>query len=47
MPERNICIAREITKKFEEFIRGSSKELYDKLKKREIKGELTLVISKP
>ena len=47
IPERKIYIAREITKKFEEFIRGSSKELYDKLKKREIKGELTLVISKP
>ena len=46
MPEKQLCIARELTKKFEEFIRGTSKELYEKLKDKAIKGEITIVINK-
>ncbi|MBW2992102.1 16S rRNA (cytidine(1402)-2'-O)-methyltransferase [Candidatus Woesearchaeota archaeon] len=46
IPDRNIVIGRELTKKFEEFIRGKPKELYEKLKNRAIKGEIVLVISK-
>lgn len=46
MPDREICIARELTKKFEEFIRGVSKEIYQKLKDKNIKGEITIVINK-
>jgi 16S rRNA (cytidine1402-2'-O)-methyltransferase len=44
-PERNICIAREISKMFEEFIRGSALEIKDVLdKKDKIKGEFVVVI---
>ena len=46
LPERNICIARELTKKFEEFIRGSSKEVYEKIKDEELKGEITIILDK-
>lgn len=46
MPQRKICIARELTKKFEEFIRGETKEVYEKLKNKKIKGEIVIVISK-
>jgi 16S rRNA (cytidine1402-2'-O)-methyltransferase len=45
-PDRPVVIARELTKKFEEFIRGNPKELYEKLKDKEIKGEIVLVIGK-
>jgi 16S rRNA (cytidine1402-2'-O)-methyltransferase len=43
IPEKNIVIGRELTKKFEEFIRGKVKEVYQKVKK--IKGEIVLIIS--
>jgi len=46
MPEREICIARELTKKFEEFIRGSVLDVYNKLKDTSIKGEITIIINK-
>ena len=46
IPERGICIARELTKKFEEFIRGNCKEAYEKLKDKKIKGEISIVIDK-
>lgn len=41
----NIVLARELTKKFEEFIRGSIDEVINKLKTREIKGEFVIIIS--
>ena len=43
IPDKNIVIARELTKKFEEFIRGKVKEVYHKVKK--IKGEIVLLIN--
>lgn len=46
MPNREICIARELTKKFEEFIRGTAKEMYEKLKDKIIKGEITIIINR-
>ncbi|MFH2027971.1 MAG: 16S rRNA (cytidine(1402)-2'-O)-methyltransferase [Nanoarchaeota archaeon] len=46
MPEREICVAREMTKKFEEFIRGKAKDVYSRLKDRTVKGEITIVINK-
>ncbi|MEA2037753.1 MAG: 16S rRNA (cytidine(1402)-2'-O)-methyltransferase [Nanoarchaeota archaeon] len=46
MPDREICVAREITKKFEEFLRGTTKEIYNKLENRKIKGEITITINK-
>lgn len=44
IPEKKLVLARELTKKFEEFVRGSVKEVYDKLKEKTIKGELVLVL---
>ncbi|MFH1827521.1 MAG: ribosomal RNA small subunit methyltransferase I [bacterium] len=41
IPEAEICICREMTKKFEEIIRGNPKDLLDK----RFKGELTMVVS--
>ena len=41
---RNIVIAREISKKFEEYIRGSLEEINDKLRETELLGELIIVV---
>jgi 16S rRNA (cytidine1402-2'-O)-methyltransferase len=44
---RQVVIAREVTKLHEEFLRGRAAELLEKLKERpEIKGEITLLIGK-
>jgi 16S rRNA (cytidine1402-2'-O)-methyltransferase len=44
---RQVVIAREVTKIHEEFLRGRSGELLEKLKQRdEIRGEITLLIGK-
>jgi 16S rRNA (cytidine1402-2'-O)-methyltransferase len=44
---RQVVIAREVTKMHEEFLRGRAAELLEKLKQRgEIKGEITLLIGK-
>jgi 16S rRNA (cytidine1402-2'-O)-methyltransferase len=45
-PERPVVIARELTKVHEEFIRGSAGELKNIVSKRELKGEITLLIGK-
>jgi 16S rRNA (cytidine1402-2'-O)-methyltransferase len=45
-PERELVIARELTKVHEEFLRGSAGELSQALKARDIKGEITLIIGK-
>ena len=42
--DRRIVIAREITKVFEEFIRGSIAEILAGVEKRHIKGEMTVLI---
>ncbi|MCY3625214.1 MAG: 16S rRNA (cytidine(1402)-2'-O)-methyltransferase [Candidatus Dadabacteria bacterium] len=43
--DRNICIAREMTKLYEEVIRGSVSEVTSTLSKKEsIKGEVTIVL---
>ena len=41
---RNIVIAREMTKLYEQFIRGTSKELLEKINTLTLKGEATLLI---
>lgn len=43
--DRPACLAREISKKFEEFIRGSLSELISRLEGRTIKGEVVLVVA--
>ena len=47
MPDRQLCIARELTKKFEEFRRGTARELFTHFEARPPKGEIVLVISAP
>jgi 16S rRNA (cytidine1402-2'-O)-methyltransferase len=41
---RLVVLARELTKIHEEFIRGSVAEVLERLKERELKGEITLLI---
>jgi 16S rRNA (cytidine1402-2'-O)-methyltransferase len=44
-PERQIVLARELTKKFEEFLRGKPAELLALAQKRSLKGEFVVLIS--
>jgi len=44
-PERQVVLAREITKKFEEFIRGNPKDLLAQMQQRSIKGEFVVMVS--
>ena len=44
-PERHIVIARELTKKFEEYLRGKPAELLALAQKRSLKGEFVVLIS--
>jgi len=41
---RKCQMGREITKKFEEFFRGSLEELITFLKSKKIKGEIVLIV---
>jgi 16S rRNA (cytidine1402-2'-O)-methyltransferase len=46
-PERQVVIAREVTKLHEEFLRGRAVEVLEELRKRgAMKGEITLLIGK-
>jgi 16S rRNA (cytidine1402-2'-O)-methyltransferase len=45
MPDRQLCVARELTKKFEEFRRGNAGELLGHYQVRPPKGEIVLVVS--
>lgn len=42
--DRRIVIVRELTKKFEETIRGKISEVIEKIKDRELKGEIVLIV---
>lgn len=44
LPERSVVLARELTKKFEEFLRGSPAELLTLSKARSLKGEFVVLI---
>src|SRR5437763_2583016 len=44
MPAQRLCVARELTKKFEEFRRGTASELLAFYSARPIKGEIVLLI---
>jgi len=44
-PGRKIVLARELTKKFEEFLRGNPTELLEIAKKRSLKGEFVVLVS--
>ena len=43
-PDREIVLARELTKKFEEFLRGQPAALLELTKKRSLKGEFVVLI---
>lgn len=44
-PDRQVVLARELTKKFEEYLRGKPAELQEKLKGRAIKGEFVVMVA--
>lgn len=46
-PERTVVLARELTKRFEEFLRGKPAELLALAKKRSLKGEFVVLVSPP
>jgi 16S rRNA (cytidine1402-2'-O)-methyltransferase len=46
-PERPVVLARELTKKFEEFLRGAPRELLEVAQKRSLKGEFVVLIGPP
>ncbi len=43
--ERQIAVCRELTKKFEEVIRGKAGDVLEKMKEKKVRGEIVLVIS--
>jgi 16S rRNA (cytidine1402-2'-O)-methyltransferase len=45
MPSRQLCVARELTKKFEEFRRGTAAELLAHYEAHPAKGEIVLIVS--
>jgi 16S rRNA (cytidine1402-2'-O)-methyltransferase len=45
VPDRQLCVARELTKKFEEFRRGTAAELLTHYEAHPPKGEIVLLIS--
>jgi len=47
MPDRQLCVARELTKKFEEFRRGTAGELLAHYQVHAPKGEIVLIIRAP
>ncbi len=44
-PESNVVVTRELTKIHEEFIRGNATVVAEELKKKKIKGEITVLVS--
>jgi len=45
-PERPVVLARELTKKFEEFLRGEPGELLEIAQKRSLKGEFVVIVGR-
>ena len=45
MPGAQVVLARELTKKFEEFLRGTPEELLAILQKRSLKGEFVVLVN--
>jgi 16S rRNA (cytidine1402-2'-O)-methyltransferase len=43
-PDRQVVLARELTKKFEEFLRGTPAELLEATKTRSLKGEFVVMV---
>jgi len=47
MPTRPVVLARELTKKFEEYLRGTAAQLMEQLKNRAIRGEFVVLVGPP
>ena len=45
MGDRNVVLCRELTKKYEEILRGTPSELLRALADKKVRGEITLVVS--
>lgn len=45
-PDREMAICRELTKKFEEVLRGSAQDLLTSLKDRTLKGEIVVILDR-
>jgi 16S rRNA (cytidine1402-2'-O)-methyltransferase len=45
--DRPVVLAREVTKVHEEFLRGTASEVLDILKKKPVKGEITVLVGAP
>lgn len=45
-PDHQVVLARELTKKFEEYLRGKPAELLDLTKKRALKGEFVVIVGR-
>jgi 16S rRNA (cytidine1402-2'-O)-methyltransferase len=43
--DRSACLAREISKKFEQFLRGRLSEIIDRVTAKPVKGEIVLVVA--
>ncbi len=46
-PDCQVVIARELTKIYEEYIRGTVQEILSKLKEKKLKGEMVILIHNP
>jgi 16S rRNA (cytidine1402-2'-O)-methyltransferase len=44
-PERDVVLARELSKKFEEFLRGKPAALLELAQKRSLKGEFVVLVA--
>jgi 16S rRNA (cytidine1402-2'-O)-methyltransferase len=44
-PDRQIVLARELTKKFEEFLRGTASDLLEITRRRSFKGEFVVLVA--
>ena len=44
VPDRQVVVARELTKKFEECLRGTPSELLALVKQRSLKGECVVMV---
>lgn len=44
-PKREVVICRELTKRFEEFIRGTAEEVLEWLEQSEVKGEICFMVA--
>lgn len=44
-PDRQVVVARELTKMFEEYIRGSVQDILSRLREKDVKGELVVLMA--